>query len=71
MLGHQDGFNKIPNADMYTYKSWKKYITRYDAHVLSKILHKFVLFTLAKVIVFCKVYIIVMNTITLSIMGRY
>jgi len=56
---------------MYTYKSWKKYITRYDAHVLSKILHKFVLFTLAKVIVFCKVYIIVMNTITLSIMGRY
>jgi len=67
MLGHQAGFNNITNADMYISKlGEKKYITRYNAHALSTVLNNLVLlFTLAKVIVFCNLCIIVMNNINL------
>jgi hypothetical protein len=59
MPGHQGGFNKIPNADIR--QSWKKYVTRYNAHALSTVLRNLLLFTLATVIVFCDVYVIVIR----------
>ena len=68
MLGHQGGFNKISNA--YIYQSWKKYISRCNAHALSTILHNLVLFTLAMVIAFYNFYIIDKNNINVTINGR-